>query len=80
MFVASIGQLFFIMFSFGVDYATAMCKKLLDSDKVHGLHMYTLNLEIATIQILKNLGTLQQLNSFASQFVLKVKAGKKRKL
>jgi len=41
---------------FGVDYCTQVCKTLLDSGIVPGLHMYTLNLEAATIQILKNLG------------------------
>ncbi|XP_076802588.1 methylenetetrahydrofolate reductase (NADPH)-like [Clavelina lepadiformis] len=42
--------------NFGIDHATDLCRKLLDSGKVHGLHMYTLNLETATVQILKNLG------------------------
>ena len=46
------------IFSFGVDYATALCRKLLDSGEVFGLHIYTLNLETASIQILKNLGKL----------------------
>ncbi|XP_078490239.1 methylenetetrahydrofolate reductase (NADPH) [Ciona intestinalis] len=41
---------------YGIDLATDMCRTLLNSGKVHGLHMYTLNLETATIQILKNLG------------------------
>jgi len=41
---------------FGVDYCTKVCKTLLDSGIVPGLHMYTLNLETATIQVLKNLG------------------------
>ena len=33
-----------------------MCKKLMDSGCVSGLHFYTLNREVATIQILKRLG------------------------
>uniref|UniRef100_H2YN66 methylenetetrahydrofolate reductase (NADPH) n=1 Tax=Ciona savignyi TaxID=51511 RepID=H2YN66_CIOSA len=41
---------------YGIDLATDMCRSLLNSGEVHGLHMYTLNLEAATIQILKNLG------------------------
>jgi len=34
-----------------------MCRTLLQSGEVPGFHMYTLNLETATIQVLKNLGT-----------------------
>jgi len=33
-----------------------MCTELLESGVVHGLHFYTLNREVATIQILKKLG------------------------
>ena len=42
--------------NFGVDQATLLCKVLLGSGQVHGLHFYTLNREVATIQILKRLG------------------------
>ena len=42
--------------NFGVDLAYGMCKTLLDSGNVNGLHFYTLNREVATIQILKRLG------------------------
>ncbi len=42
--------------NFGVDQAYQMCRDLLESGSVHGLHMYTLNREVATIQILKRLG------------------------
>lgn len=42
--------------NYGIDQATTICKELLNSDKVHGLHFYTLNREVATIEILKRLG------------------------
>jgi len=41
---------------YGVYQATQMCKDLLNSGMVNGLHFYTLNKEIATISILKNIG------------------------
>lgn len=41
---------------YGVELATEMCKELLQSDEVPGLHFYTLNREIATIEILKRVG------------------------
>nr|XP_039248684.1 methylenetetrahydrofolate reductase-like [Styela clava] len=46
--------------NFGIDYATDMCRELLNSGEVWGFHMYTLNLETATISILENLGLWQQ--------------------
>ena len=33
-----------------------LCKELMESGAVNGLHFYTLNREVATIQILKRLG------------------------
>lgn len=42
--------------NYGIDQATQICKELLNSDKVFGLHFYTLNREVATIEILKRLG------------------------
>ena len=42
--------------NYGVDLATEMCKTLLSSGEIQGLHFYTLNREVATIQILKKLG------------------------
>ncbi len=42
--------------NYGVDLAFDLCKQLLDSGRVNGLHFYTLNREVATIQILKRLG------------------------
>lgn len=41
--------------AFGVEYATKMCKELLDGG-VPGLHFYTLNREVVTEKILQNLG------------------------
>ncbi|XP_070561500.1 methylenetetrahydrofolate reductase (NADPH)-like [Ptychodera flava] len=41
---------------FGVQHALKICKELFDSGLVHGLHFYTLNREVATIEILKRLG------------------------
>ncbi|XP_043931178.1 methylenetetrahydrofolate reductase [Protopterus annectens] len=42
--------------NYGIELAVQMCKSLLDSGVVHGLHFYTLNREVATIEILKRLG------------------------
>ena len=41
--------------NFGIEQATSVCRALLNSGVVHGLHFYTLNREIATIEILKRL-------------------------
>ena len=41
---------------FGVDLASDMCKELLNSPEAPGLHFYTLNREVATIEILKTVG------------------------
>ncbi|ELU06114.1 hypothetical protein CAPTEDRAFT_181552 [Capitella teleta] len=42
--------------NYGIFQATEMCRDLLDSGSIHGLHFYTLNREVATIQVLKALG------------------------
>ena len=42
--------------NFGVQICFDLCKALLDSGKVYGLHFYTLNREYATTEILKKLG------------------------
>ncbi|XP_071477155.1 methylenetetrahydrofolate reductase (NADPH)-like, partial [Diadema antillarum] len=42
--------------NYGVHQAVSMCKELFDSDEVFGIHIYTLNREVATIEILKALG------------------------
>ncbi|KAE8591852.1 hypothetical protein XENTR_v10018592 [Xenopus tropicalis] len=42
--------------NYGIDLAVSMCRELLDSGLVHGLHFYTLNREVATIDVLKRLG------------------------
>ncbi|KAG8434770.1 hypothetical protein GDO86_012933 [Hymenochirus boettgeri] len=42
--------------NYGVDLAVSMCRELLDSGVVHGLHFYTLNREVATIDVLRRLG------------------------
>ncbi|CAF1407951.1 unnamed protein product [Rotaria magnacalcarata] len=41
--------------NFGVQICVDLCRILLDSGKVHGLHFYTLNREYATIEILRKL-------------------------
>ncbi|CAF2353637.1 unnamed protein product [Rotaria sp. Silwood2] len=42
--------------NFGVQTCLDLCRVLLDSGKVNGLHFYTLNREYATIEILKRVG------------------------
>merc|ERR1712131_285830 len=42
--------------NYGIDFAVKQCRELLDSGLVDGLHFYTLNREVATIAILKQLG------------------------
>ena len=42
--------------NYGIDLAVQHCRVLLDSGVVNGLHFYTLNREIATIEILRRLG------------------------
>ncbi|XP_040182018.1 methylenetetrahydrofolate reductase [Rana temporaria] len=46
--------------NYGIDLAVSMCRELLDSGAVHGLHFYTLNREVATIEVLKRLGLWQE--------------------
>jgi len=41
---------------YGIDFAVKQCREILDSGVVQGLHFYTLNREVATIEILKRLG------------------------
>ena len=42
--------------NYGIALATEHCRVLLESGVVSGLHFYTLNREIATVEILKRLG------------------------
>ena len=42
--------------NYGIEHATQICRELLSSGVVPGLHFYTLNREVSTIQILKRLG------------------------
>ncbi|XP_069803326.1 methylenetetrahydrofolate reductase (NADPH) isoform X3 [Dendropsophus ebraccatus] len=46
--------------NYGIDLAVSMCRELLDSGLVHGLHFYTLNREVATIDLLRRLGLWQE--------------------
>lgn len=45
---------------FGIDYCTKLCKTLLDSGLVPGLHFYTLNQEFALNGVLEGLGILHE--------------------
>ena len=45
---------------YGINMCTDMCRTLLNSGKVNGLHFYTLNREFATIEILKRLGMWEE--------------------
>ncbi|XP_067659127.1 methylenetetrahydrofolate reductase (NADPH)-like [Haliotis asinina] len=42
--------------NFGIHHAVEMSKTMLQTGEIHGLHFYTLNREVATIDILKRLG------------------------
>uniref|UniRef100_A0A8P4K9G4 MTHFR SAM-binding regulatory domain-containing protein n=1 Tax=Dicentrarchus labrax TaxID=13489 RepID=A0A8P4K9G4_DICLA len=42
--------------NYGIQQAVDMCRLLLDSGKVPGLHFYTLNREVATMEVLRQLG------------------------
>lgn len=42
--------------NYGIQLAVDMCRVLLDSGKVPGLHFYTLNREVATMEVLRQLG------------------------
>ncbi|XP_042562450.1 methylenetetrahydrofolate reductase [Clupea harengus] len=42
--------------NFGIQQAVEMCRVLLDSGDVPGLHFYTLNREVATMEVLRQLG------------------------
>ncbi|KAM9855431.1 methylenetetrahydrofolate reductase (NADPH) [Aulostomus maculatus] len=42
--------------NYGIQQAVEMCRVLLDSGKVPGLHFYTLNREVATMEVLRHLG------------------------
>ncbi|XP_076596827.1 methylenetetrahydrofolate reductase (NADPH) [Chaetodon auriga] len=42
--------------NYGIHQAVEMCRVLLDSGKVPGLHFYTLNREVATMEVLRQLG------------------------
>lgn len=42
--------------NYGIQQAVQMCRVLLDSGKVPGLHFYTLNREVATMEVLRQLG------------------------
>ena len=46
--------------NYGINYAAQMCKELLDSGHVHGLHFYTLNREMSVSEILKKLDMYQE--------------------
>ncbi|XP_068094851.1 methylenetetrahydrofolate reductase (NADPH) [Hyperolius riggenbachi] len=46
--------------NYGIELAVSMCRELLDSGMVNGLHFYTLNREVATMDILKRLGMWQE--------------------
>lgn len=45
---------------FGIEQATGMCRRILESGEVPGLHMYTLNQERSSVAILESLGLLSK--------------------
>lgn len=51
---------------FGVEYGTEMCRRILRSGLVPGLHFYTLNLEKTVVSILENLDLVPRFESIRS--------------
>ena len=45
---------------FGIELCTDMCRKILESGLTNGLHFYTLNRDVATVEILRNLGMYKE--------------------
>ncbi len=45
--------------AYGIELGTQMCRRLLEAG-TPGLHMYTLNLENASVSILQNLGLIEK--------------------
>ncbi|KAK4534421.1 hypothetical protein CDCA_CDCA01G0446 [Cyanidium caldarium] len=52
--------------AFGVEYGTEMCRRILKSGLVPGLHFYTLNLESTVVAILENLRLIPKFESVRS--------------
>lgn len=42
--------------NFGIEQAASLCRQLLASGLAPGLHFYTLNREVATIEVLRRVG------------------------
>lgn len=53
--------------NYGVQQAVEMCKVLLNSGDVPGLHFYTLNREVATTEVLRQLGLWAEDPRWANQ-------------
>lgn len=53
--------------AYGIEFATKICRVLLESGLVKGLHFYTLNLEKSTFAIMDNLGLLKTAVSIDSK-------------
>lgn len=56
----TVQRAFAIPQKYGIDQGTAMCKRILESGDVPGLHMYTLNMERSAVAILENLGLINE--------------------
>lgn len=53
---------------YGIDTTLKLCKDLIDSGYVNGLHFYTLNREIAVTEVLRQLGEIYTLNYHPRNF------------
>lgn len=59
VYVHSLSVMSALLQAYGIEQATAMCKRML-AEGTPGLHMYTLNLEKSAVQILENLGLISK--------------------
>ncbi len=66
--------------NYGIEMCVQLCKELLESGLVNGLHFYTLNREVAVTEILKQLGLWSSNSSLLRERPWKQYSAQKRQL